>query len=150
MLIEAIRRVAQMSQSIKASRLKEFSDMVYGFFRAKNARAEPNHQASGFTKKHYFDVRLNGSSEALVRTIAANTPHRVEVGVERAWFSFSDVARTGREFRPVVVFDDTEEDYAEAWREGHFRILQRYEILTLGFDQNRDQLIGLAEAHGDH
>lgn len=147
LMVEAIQRTCAIVDRLRASSTNNFKEQVYALFASRRTRAAMDFPVTGFAQTHSFDVRLNGSSEVLARTISATRTSVVQEHVERSIYAFEDVRRAGRSFSPVVVYDDTAPERGSAWNDDHFSILQRYEISLLAFRRNRDELERIAQEH---
>lgn len=147
LLIETIQRTCALVNRMRASKPHNFKEQVYALFAARRSKATMDYPVTGFAQTHNFDLRLNGSSEVLGRAISSEQVFVIQREVERTIYACLDVQKTERDFKPVVIYDDTDPARELAWNEQHFNILRKYEVDYWAFDRHRDQLLTLAQDH---
>jgi hypothetical protein len=133
----------------------EFKERVFALFAAKQASVSLDYPVTGYAvAEHTFDIRLNGVAatpirpgEVLGRTVSARSSGPVQVAIERAYFAFEDVGKTGRSFDRALVYDDSTPECKRAWQDKHLDELNKLNIRGYAFMADKEGLLRLAAEH---
>ncbi len=147
-LTHAVREASVLHYNIRPRLKGNFKESVYTFFTTEKADVYIDYEIIGHIKKsHIIDIRLNGSSEWLSKTISANTPSRFQEQFERAYFAFTDIRKSERKFTPAIIFDDTSRKRAGAVRNNHIEQIKRANIKFYRFKKDEGLLRSIASQH---
>lgn len=147
-LSHAIREAAVLHYSIRPRLKGDFKESVYTFFKSENADVYMYFEVAGQIKEtHTIDIRLNGNSEWLSKTISTTTPTRFQEQFERACFAFTDLRDSQRSFTPAIIFDDTTAKREKAIRNDHIEQIKRTDIDFYRFKKDATLLKAIAHQH---
>jgi hypothetical protein len=148
LLIQAIRESAIFHYMMKPVGKANFKEEVYKFFVSREADVNMDYAVSGKIKpNHKIDIRLNGNSELLSKIISAKTPSMVQDQLESAWFIFGDIKDAGRNFMPVIFYDDTDREKKDALKKIHIEQIKRSPVKFYRFKHNSVQLEEIAKGY---
>jgi hypothetical protein len=147
LVIGAIKDSAYLVYTVKTVQKYEFKERVFALLAARQTQVNLDYPVTGHVIEHTFDIRLNGNGETLARTVSVRSSGAVQAAIERAWFAFDDVQKTGRTFEPSIVYDDSTPDYEKAWQDRHFDELVKLKISKYAFMGDKEALVRLAEQH---
>lgn len=147
LLVQAVQEICSLINEMRASVQYNFQEKVFAFFAARGAKVDRNYKIKGNTKSNKFDLRLNGGNEILLRTISTRSSSQVQLLIERSWFAFEDVARTGRSFERAIILDDSEPEREDALRQDHLSTLAKIDVPAYRFEVDKERLEAMARSH---
>lgn len=148
MVVQAVREASVIQYTIRPHVQRSFKDSVYTFLKNENAKVKKDVEIPGMARNyHVIDIHLNGSSEVLAKTISAATSYQIQNMFERAYYIFSDLRESERDFSPVIILDDTEKKRADALKPQHFSQIRKAGIKPIRFKGGQSSLRRMAAEH---
>ncbi|WP_421773735.1 DUF1828 domain-containing protein [Gracilimonas sp.] len=147
MIIEAISEASSLIYQIKEYSRSDFKSRVVKYFKSQKTKVYEDYKVAGVKMEHTIDLRLNGTNEVLSKTISEVHSYKLQILIERAWYSFNDIQKNDRVFKPLIIYNDSTEEFENAWTDHHFQQLSAEGISAMGITSDSEDIQSLAIEH---
>ena len=148
--VSAIQSLLSLQFTVRTTvPTRDFVSIVAKFLAEQGAQFDiPSEPVEGLTGQWKFNFALNHVAyPTWVKALTASTTTQAMRATEQSVFEIRDVQAAKSDFwRSVVVLDD-EDDRQQLWKPRMKRVFDGYQIPTIAYVAQREQLVRLAEQY---